>query len=238
MAIEDKEVAAGMHQKSDVTTKLLLVCGASAGPFFTVAWIVEGATRANYNPLRHPISSLSIGEQGWTQAASFIITGLLTLAFAFGLRHVLQSGSGSTWGPRLIGIIAIGLLGAGIFVTDPLNGYPPGTPNLPMQYSVPGRLHRFFSAFVFLGLPIACFVFARHFTRWGERRWSIYSVVTGIAFVVMFIVTSMGFAQVAGLAEYAGLFQRITLTIGWAWLTLLAAYILKAPPEQPTLGRT
>jgi Protein of unknown function (DUF998) len=171
------------------------------------------------------------------QTANFIVTGLLTLAFAFGLRRTLQSRGGSTWGPLLIGAIAIGLLGAGLFVTDPLNGYPPGTPNLPLQYSVPGRLHRLFSALFFLGLPIACFVFARLFARWGERRWAIYSVITSIAFMVMFIVTSAGFAQVAGLVNYAGLFQRITLTIGWAWLTLLAVYMLKAPSEVPTTGR-
>ena len=33
-----------------VKTKVLLVCGAIAGPLFTLAWMVEGATRANYNP--------------------------------------------------------------------------------------------------------------------------------------------------------------------------------------------
>jgi len=223
---------------SDSTTKVLLVCGACAGPFFTAAWIVEGATRSDYNPLRHPISSLSIGELGWTQSANFIITSLLMLAFAFGLGRILSPRSGSRWGVRLIGIIALGLLGAGIFVTDPLNGYPPGSPNLSLQYSLPGRLHRLFSAFVFLGLPTACFVFARQFRRWGERRWTIYSVVTGVAFVVMFIITSLGFAQVASLAAYAGLFQRITLTIGWAWLSLLALYLLNARSEMPTGGRT
>jgi hypothetical protein len=134
----------------------------------------------------------------------------------------------------LIGVIALGFLGAGIFVTDPLNGYPPGTPNLPLQYSVLGRLHRLFSAFVFLGLPIACVVFARLFARWGKRSWAIASVVTGMAFVVMFIITSTGFAGVEGLVQYAGLFQRITLTIGWMWLTLLAIAMLRASAERPT----
>lgn len=214
-------------------TKSLLLCGALAGPLFTVAWMLEGATRVGYDPLRHPISSLAIGELGWTQTATFLITGLLTLAFAFGLRRALQPRGGSTRAPLLIAIIGIGLLGAGFFVTDPMNGYPPGTPLLPLQYSVPGRLHRLFSALVFLGLPIACFVFVRFFARWGERRWATYSVVTGIAFVVMFIVTSAGFAQVEGLVNYAGLFQRITLTIGWAWLTLLAVYMLKFSTDSP-----
>jgi hypothetical protein len=210
--------------------KPLLVCGAIAGPVFTVAWIVEGATRADYDPARHPISSLSIGDLGWTQTASFMVTGLLTLVFALGLRRSLSSdGGGSTWGPRLIGLIGIGLLGAGIFVTDPMNGYPLGTPNLPLHFSVPGRLHRLFSAFVFLGLPGACFVFRRLFTRRGVRSWANYSAITGYAFVVMFVVTSVGFAQVEGWVNHAGLFQRITLTIGWAWITLIAVYMLKAP---------
>jgi hypothetical protein len=222
---------------SDVKTKQLLVCGAVAGPLFTVAWTVEGATRANYDPLQHPISSLSIGESGWTQAANFIVTSLLTLAFAVGLRRTLRARGGSTWGPLLIGAIAVGLLGAGIFVTDPLNGYPPGTANLPRQHSVPGRLHRLFSALFFLGLPLACFVFARLFAGWGDRRRAVCSAVTGSAFVLMFVVTSAGFAQVEGLVSYAGLFQRITVTIGWAWLTLLAVYMLKAPLEIPTAGR-
>ena len=114
-----------------------------------------------------------------------------------------------------------------------MNGYPPGTLDLPLEYSVPGRLHRFFSAFVFLGMPIACFVFARSFANQGVRSWMIYSALTGITFVIMFVLTSAAFAQVEGLVSYAGLFQRVTLTIGWAWLTLLAVYVLKAPLEIP-----
>jgi Protein of unknown function (DUF998) len=65
----------------------------------------------------------------------------------------------------------------------------------------------------------------------GECKWAIYSRVTGIAFAIMFIVTGAGFAQVGGLVNYAGLCQRVTVTIGWAWLTLLAVYMLNAPSE-------
>jgi hypothetical protein len=112
-----------------VTTKTLLACGAIAGPLFTLASILEGATRAHYHPLRHPVSSLELGDFGWTQRANFLVAGGLTLAFAIGLRRALRPLGGSTWGPLLVGAHAIGLLGAGIFVTDPVSGYPPGTPN-------------------------------------------------------------------------------------------------------------
>jgi hypothetical protein len=54
-------------QVGAMTMKRLLACGAIAGPLFTLAWVVEGATRAHYNPLRHPISSLELGDSGWMQ---------------------------------------------------------------------------------------------------------------------------------------------------------------------------
>jgi uncharacterized protein DUF998 len=135
----------------------------------------------------------------------------------------------------LIGAYALGLLGAGIFVTDPVSGYPPGTPDQLIEYSsVHAALHDLFSFPAFVGLPIACFVFARRFVGWGQRGWAIYSTVSGLAFAVMFLLASAGFAQAAGLVDLAGLFQRITITIGWSWLTVLAIHLLNARSE--TLG--
>jgi len=46
----------------------------------------------------------------------------------------------------------------------------------------------------------------------------------------------MAFNQAEGLAELGGLFQRITITIGWSWLTLLAVHLLAGRSESP--GRT
>lgn len=218
-----------MLDTNTATTRLLLLCGAIAGPVFTVAWLLEEIGRADYDPLLHPISSLAIGAAGWTQAANFWVTGLLVLGFAVGLRRRLAGPAGSKWAPLLIGLIGVGLIGAGCFVTAPLNGYPPGTPLLPTHYGVVGRLHRLFSAFVFLGLPGACWVFARRFGSWGERGWARFSASMGIAFVLLFVITSLGFGQIGGLEHYAGLLQRITLTVGWAWLTPLAVHVLSAP---------
>ncbi len=232
MQTEGVDYDLGVFYKGAVTTKVLLLCGAIAGPLFTLAWVAEGAMRANYNPLRHPVSSLALGDFGWTQIANFIVAGLLTLAFAIGLRRALQPLGGSRWGPLLIGAYAIGLLGAGIFVTDPVSGYPPGTPDMLLKYSsVHAALHDLFSIPTFVGLPIACFVFARRFAGWGERGWAIYSTVTGLAFAVMFVLASAGFAQAKDLADLGGRFQRITITIGWTWLTLLAIHMLRASSD-------
>jgi hypothetical protein len=141
---------------------ILLRCGVIAGPLFVAAFLAEGATRADYHSLRHPVSSLQLGGTiGWAQIANFIIAGLLTLGFALGVRPALRaSGRDSTWGPLLIGAIGIGLIGAGVFLTDPVSGYPPGTPAT-SDYTWHGALHDLFSAPTFLGWPAACLVFAR-----------------------------------------------------------------------------
>jgi hypothetical protein len=213
-----------------VVTRALLVCGAVAGPLFTVAWLAEGAVRANYDPLQHPISSLSIGDSGWMQIANFIITGSLILAFSIGLRHALRP-SGSVWGPLLVGLVGVGLIGAGIFVTDPLNGYPPGTPRIPTDRTAHGILHDLFGVPFFLGLPFTCFVFARLFARLGERRWAVFSGCSGFAMFAVLFLARLGMRQVPGFADLAGLFgllQRINVIIGFLWIILIAVHMLKA----------
>ena len=214
-----------MNRQSDVV-KVLLIGGAIAGPLFVITFLVEGATRADYNPLRHPVSSLALGDFGWTQTANFIVAGLLMLAFALGLWMTLGSQRGSTSGPLLIAVWGIGLLGAGIFITDPVSGYPPGTPDLLLNPTLPGRLHDGFSLSGFLALTVACFVFRSRFALGGERRWTIYSVLTGIFFPVGIVLASVAFSQNASLVTLGGLIQRITVTSGWIWLSLLAMRFL------------
>ena len=208
--------------------RALLVCGAIAGPLFTFVWAIEGATRAGYDPLRHPVITLELGPLGWMQSVNFIVAGLLGVAFAVGLWRAQPPRGGSTWGPLLVGAFAAGVIGSGIFVTDPVSGYPPGTPSRFEQYSsVHAALHDVFSIPSFIGFPIGCFVFARRFAAWGERGWAIYSLTTGVVFIAAFVLYGLGVFQTEGLVAFGGLFQRITITSGWTWLTLLAVHVLR-----------
>lgn len=215
-----------------IKTKALLFCGVIAGPLFVVAFLVEGATRAHYDPLRHPVSSLAFGDLGWTQSTNFVVTGLLMLAFAIGLRRALRPLGPPIWGPLLVGAYAIGLLGAGVFAADPMNGYPPGTPDRRPHYSVHGVLHDTFSTLVFLGLPTACFVYSRWFAARGKRGWAASSATSGVVFTGAFVLSSAGFGQVDGLVDLAGLFQRVALIAGFGWLALLAVGFLRSPPAR------
>jgi len=225
--MQTKSIDYPLGVQSDMVTNTLLICGVIAGPLFTLMWLIESITRPDYNLLRHPVSSLALGPFGWMQVANFIVAGILTLAFAAGLWRTLQP-RGAAWGALLIGVWGIGLLGAGLFTTDPVSGYPPGTPAKLAEYSnVAAMLHDIVSLFAFLTLVVACALFTRWFAKWGERGWAIYSAVTGIIFLIVMYLASAGFAQTPGLVEFAGLFQRTAVTTGWMWITLLAVHLLR-----------
>jgi hypothetical protein len=194
--------------------RALLTCGVVAGPLFVAAFLLEGSLRAGYDPLRHPVSSLSIGDAGWTQTTNFLITGALVVVFALGL---WLRGSGP-WTPALVALVGVGLLGAGVWTCDPINGYPPGTPLAPVA-TTSGTLHNAFSALVFLGLPIACLG-----TAWRERGrgFARYSAASGVAFFALFVLAALGFAQNPVFLPIGGLMQRLCLVVGLAWLTALA----------------
>jgi hypothetical protein len=231
----------------------LLTGGAVAGPLFIGTFLAEGATREGYNPVRHPVSSLALGPRGWRQTANFSVAGVLYLGFATGmalLRDNQKDGTddksaategtrdnGTTTsrvGPVLLGASALGLLGSAAFVTDPVSGYPPGTPDALTERTTTGGLHDLSAVPVFLGLPAAQLIYARAFYRAGRPGWAAYSVGSAAVMVSGMVLASSGFAQVPRWVRFGGLFQRLAVVSGLGWQTALAVQSLRAAdPKQP-----
>ncbi len=202
----------------------LLLCGVLAGPLFVVLFSIIGAFRADYDWQRHPVSSLALTEWGWTQVANFFVTGVLLVLFSIGLWRTVRKpaeGKGTYLGPVLFGLMGLGLIGAGLFATDPLAGYPPGTP-MRIEYTPVGILHDLFSMLFFLGLPPACIAFAVWFARRNNWGWVACSLTTVPAFLGTFVMAGMGFEQHPGFAAIGGIMQRLCLVIGFTWVNLLA----------------
>lgn len=213
-----------------LTTRLLIACGAIGPLLFILVFLIEGATRPGYSAWHNFVSSLSLSDQGWVQIANFLVCGILMLCFAVGLRQVLRSGKGAVWGPLLLGVFGLSLIIAGLFVTDPSLGYPPGTHGSGPQ-TLHGTVHGANAPLAFGSLTIAIFVLARRFARdpvW--RGWTLYSLVTGILFVGFFIACLV-VAQLDQNGVYpnspTGLFERIAIIIGWGWIALVALRLLR-----------
>jgi Protein of unknown function (DUF998) len=166
-------------------TRRLLTAGIVAGPLFVVVWALQAFTRDEFDPGRHPLSLLSLGDLGWIQIANFVVTGALFVACAVGLRRVLRPGPSGTWGPRLVGAVGAGLIVAGVFVTDAGAGFPAGAPAGAPQMSWHGALHEVGYAVVLLSWTAVCFVFCRRFAVLGQRGWARACVATAVAALVL-----------------------------------------------------
>ena len=151
-----------VHQTTKLTIGLL-ACGVVAGPLFTVVGLTQAFTRPGFDLTRHALSLLENGDLGWIQISSFLLTGLLFIACAVGMRRIMRGSRGGTWGPWLIGILGADLIGAAFFRADPGLGFPPGTPADASTLSLHGLGHLIVGTVSFLSLIAACFVFARRF---------------------------------------------------------------------------
>lgn len=217
-------------QEYSLATRLMIMGGAIGPLLFVIVLLIEGATRTGYSAWHNYGSSLSLGPGGWVQIVNFLICGLLVLCFAIGLRQVFRTGRGSVWGPILLGVFGVFLVVAGVFVTDPSLGYPPGTHSNGPQ-TLHGTIHGIAGLIVFSSLAAACFVMARRFAGDPDwKGWALYSLVTGILVAVFFIAaTAVSALDESGVfpGSPTGLFQRIAIIAGWGWIALLALRILR-----------
>ena len=223
------------HAGTGNTTKRvpgpLLLCSALAGPLFVTVFVLEGAQRSDYKPLRHPVSSLALGSRGWVQVTNFAVAGTLYLAGAAGLKRTRDPLLGSRLGPAVFAGVGLGLLGSAAFSTDPVSGYPPGTPDTPTEQTTNMTMHGIAALPIFAGIPAAAFAYARRFHRSGNPTWALYSAGTGVSMLATMGLAGAGFNQAPRLVNFAGLLQRAAIVTGFGWLTALSARSLRRSPR-------
>ena len=201
-------------------TRSLLGYGVLAGPFYVAVVLAQAAIRPGFGLLHDDASLLANGNLGWIQIANFIVTGAFVLAFAVGMARAL----GRSWAPRLVAGYGLGLIAAGAFVADPMNGFPAGTAaGRPESISVHGMLHIVAAGIAFLCLIAACLVVARRFARERRRGWAVFSIVTGIGFLVAFA----GVASGSGSAVVVIGFWA-ALILAWGWMAAVAIDLYRA----------
>ncbi|TDC10688.1 DUF998 domain-containing protein [Nonomuraea longispora] len=190
-----------------------------AGPLFAIVALAQAVLREGFDPLRHAVSQLSLGEGGWIQVANFAVTGLLMLACAIGLRRVLRGGRGGQWAPILIAAMGVGFVAAALLPADPGNGFPPDTGS-EAAFSVTGMLHLACAGIAFIALIAACFVLASRFSGMSWRGWAIAGRTSGVLLAIGFAAANSG--VVGGpLAMFVG------VIIAWLWVGVSAARLVR-----------
>lgn len=201
-----------------------LVAGVVAGPVFVGSGLTQAFTREGFDLRRNALSQLALGDLWWLQVATFLVTGVLLLAGAVGLR---RAGAG-VWLPRAIGAYGVGMLIAGVFRTDPSFGYPAGAPaGMPESLSRHGILHAVGFYLAMTAWTAAAAVAATRFARRGERAWATGVALAPVAAVLVFTLPGLGPVSVR---------IAIAATLQFALMSALCAELVSRT-DRPWLSR-
>jgi hypothetical protein len=189
----------------------MFVAGALAGPIFLVSAVGQMVLIEDFDITRHALSQLANGRLGWIQIVTFVVTGLGCLALAAGLRRVLTEGVGHRALPVSIAVFGAGLILAGLFTTDPVNGFPAGAPDQSVAaVTWHGIVHGTANVIAFAALAVAAIVVT---VRCARRRAVLPAVVSGMTALVLLLPMS---------SEYMSVQLALTGLVAFAWTTGLA----------------
>jgi hypothetical protein len=197
-------------------TKSLLGYGVIAGPIYVVVSLAQALTRQGFDLTRHAWSLLSTGDLGWIQVTNFVLTGLMTVAAAVGLRRA----AAGRWASALVAGYGLSLVAAGVFRADPAAGFPAGTAENGMSWH--GTLHLLAGSAGVVCLIAACVLVGRSFARSGHRGWAAYSWIAGFALLAGFAGVASGSHGAATTLPFAGAVILVS-----SWLTALSVRLYR-----------
>jgi hypothetical protein len=191
----------------------LLRWGVVAGPFYLTLGVAQALLREGFDLSRHSLSVLANGPGGWVQTANFVLTGLMVLAAAAGFARALAPKlPTATW--FLTGY-GLSMIVAAIFPADPVDGFPPGTPEgFPTSISTTGLLHFAAGGLGFLCLALSGFTAAWTLRRRGASWLARLSLFSGLAVVLGFLSGMVFPPGVLGI--------WIAVVVGWTWLAVMS----------------
>jgi len=197
-------------------TRSLLRCGVVAGSFYLAVGLAQALLREGFDLARHPLSLLANGPGGWIQTANFLLTGGMVLAAAVGFRRVL--GRGSLGVTILLGGYGLAMIAAAAFPADPVDGFPPGTPEgFPTTISTTGLLHFAAGALAFALLGFSCLFAAWTMRRRGRSALALFSLLSGLAVLFGFFGGMMVPVGILGIWG--------AVVVGWAWLAVVSLHL-------------
>lgn len=219
-------VGRGDVDRTAVITRSLLGYGLVAGPFYVVVGLVQALVRNGFDLAHHDLSLLANGSGGWVQIANLVLTGLMVIAAGVGMRRSCRALRERSAGAWLVMGYGVGLVGAGILPADPMNGFPPGTPDGgPLAPTIAGTGHLVLGGLGFLALIAACVLHARRLRAAGRTGLSLLSVVTGVLFLLAFGGLTTGSSSAVVVLGF-----WVALLLSWTWLALVSLDLYRRTP--------
>ena len=202
---------------SVVRSRIFLIVGAAAGPIFAAVATAQVLLRDGFDLRRHPLSQLATGGPGFIQIANFIVAGIGVLCLAVGVNRTVTEGVGRRWLAPLIAVFGLGLIASGVFVMDPENGFPIGTPYGPATtMSWHGIAHLVAATVAFTGLAAACIVLT---VRMVRRRAVLAAVLNAGAALVFLAPVNPAWMSIQ---------VAVNALVAFTWTTAVAVWLLRS----------
>jgi hypothetical membrane protein len=217
----------GAQRRAKLQAKTLALAGIIGPVGFTTLVIVQGLLLPDYSHVRMPISALAAWPTGWIQVLNFCVSGVLIVAFAFGLNTGVQPTRRGATGAALLVAGGLGIIGAGVFSWKMIDGVPTETP-----------AHAAAAILSFAATGLGLIIFSRRMN--ADVRWrdlSTFTMIAGIVVLVLFV--TVGFFAIddgAPLHPWAGLIQRILCAVWFTCLVVMARRLRSLELEMAVRG--
>lgn len=192
-----------------------LIAMATAIYWWTVFFAMH-VLEPEFSPIRAPGSAYVLGAYGpWMTTTYFALSAAL-LSAGLGLVTILPASGLIRSAFSAFVVAGAGAVLAGLFPMD-----FPGPP-----HTSSGRLHALGGMLCFPPWILGAFLFSLSIHRdggWGRRSSILLALSAGSIGMLVVLVLSM---LVAGFAGYA---QRLVLALLFAWLTVVAIHLIRAP---------
>jgi hypothetical protein len=203
----------------------LLIAGIVAGPLFFASAIVQGILRDGFDLRRHALSQLSTGDLGWVQMLTFVATGIGVAALGIAVLHAGNRVAGRRTIASGLLLFGLGFVVAGLFPTDPANGFPTGTPDGIGPMSWHAMVHITAAVTAFFGLAVATGAATVHAIR---AHAPLRAVLSGLTTILLVLPSS---------PDHASIQLAVTGLVALTWTTALAA-LLYGTDDRTDVPRT
>lgn len=133
----------------------------------------------------------------------------------------------------LIAVYGASLVLSGVFVADPMEGFPPGTPDGPAEsVSFSGVMHLAAGAIGFLALAGAYVLLGNWFAKRGNPGLALGSRLSGVIVAAGFVVGAATSTTPVGVPAL-----WLAVLAGWIWLAVASVAVYRTVPHPDLSGR-
>jgi hypothetical protein len=182
-------------------------------------WLLSLAAvvaNSQWNPLTRQLSEYALGYHGWLQDAAFFAAAVAYGCLVVAVRDRVRGLAGRI-GLGVLAVCAVGSVGVGVFVTDPMT-----TP--PDSLSTHGVLHVIFGASALVLLPVAALLITRSVARCHPAGSRDRAVLRAVALLPLAGLLLIWVPEVAGLIPTGGWPDRVLFLTYTVWVVALAGH--------------